>query len=99
MPPVTVLFPVRMSVPTPVLVNPWVPARDVAMAGEMLVVLTAIVGPPALLLLRVRMDAPPIVHEKVFVGLSNTSAPIVRFVSRLTVIGPVRFGVVKLAVL
>ena len=45
------------------------------------------------------MLLPPTVQPNVLVGLSNTSSPIVRGVSRLMAIGPVKPAVVKSAVL
>ena len=96
-PPVKVLAPPSTSVPPPVLFSPWEPATTASTRAVMPAVSTAIDG--VVVLLSVSVLAPPIVQPKALVGLSKTRLPIVRFVSRVTVIGPVRLAVVKFAVL
>src|SRR5262249_13795387 len=89
--------PVTTRVPAPVLVNPCGAARVAARVTEMFALLTAIVGSP--LLLRLRVLLPMIDQPKVFVGLSNTRPPMVRLVSSVTLTGPVRPATATAAVL
>src|SRR5207245_2056260 len=84
------LLTVRNNVPGPVFVNPCVPANGTNSVVVMLALLTAIDGPPAATLLNVSGLPPLMFQLKVFVGLSNTSEPIVRVLSRLAAMSPVR---------
>src|SRR6266478_1479393 len=98
-PPRPELLPVSNNVPGPVLVNPCAPASGIASVVVRLALLTETVGPPAALVLIVSALPPLTLQLKLFVGLSNTSEPIVRALSRLTVMSPVKPAVAKVAVL